>query len=309
MLSIKNKTLYKAFGLSINSEIPLSDLSPSESGEGTADIEVLIEDLSKPWIKMTDNQSQFVVKENLVMFKVPNLAIFAIQDGKRIIVSPAKNYEEDMMRLFILGTCMGALLMQKRILPLHGSAIAIDGKAYAIIGESGAGKSTLASAFLKRGYQLLTDDVIALSISKSSLPIITPSYPQQKLWQESLKEFGMEFSTYSKVYQRETKFAVPVPTQFYRDPLPLAGIFELVRSESESLDLIKIEGLDRLQTLFNNTYRNFLIPSLGLLEWHFNISTSIVSQTRMFQLQRPINSFTAHQLVSLILNCLNKEEK
>ena len=38
---------------------------------------------------------------------------------------------------------MGALLMQRKILPLHGSAIAIDGKAYAFVGDSGAGKSTL----------------------------------------------------------------------------------------------------------------------------------------------------------------------
>ena len=57
-----------------------------------------------------------------------------------------------MMFAFIfLGTCMGALLMQRKIFPFHGSAIAINGKAYAIVGDSGAGKSTLASAFLKKG--------------------------------------------------------------------------------------------------------------------------------------------------------------
>ena len=60
----------------------------------------------------------------------------------------------------------GALLMQRKILPLHGSAVAIDGKAYAIVGDSGAGKSTLASAFLNKGYQLLSDDVIAVSLSQ-----------------------------------------------------------------------------------------------------------------------------------------------
>ena len=54
--------------------------------------------------------------------------------------------------------------MQRKVLPLHGSAIAINGKAYAIIGDSGAGKSTLALAFLNRGYRLLTDDVIAVSL-------------------------------------------------------------------------------------------------------------------------------------------------
>ena len=46
----------------------------------------------------------------------------------------------------------------------------------------------LASAFLNRGYQLLSDDVIAVSLSQEeSIPFVTPSYPQQKLWQESSK--------------------------------------------------------------------------------------------------------------------------
>ena len=77
-----------------------------------------------------------------------------------------KEADEDKIRLYILGTCMGALLMQRKILPLHGSAIAIDGKAYAFVGDSGAGKSTLASAFLSKGYKLLSDDVIAVSLSE-----------------------------------------------------------------------------------------------------------------------------------------------
>jgi serine kinase of HPr protein (carbohydrate metabolism regulator) len=79
--------------------------------------------------------------------------MFLIQEGRSIIVSPLEEYKEDVIRLYILGSCMGAILMQKRILPLHGSAVAIDGKAFAIIGESGAGKSTLASAFISRGFQ------------------------------------------------------------------------------------------------------------------------------------------------------------
>ena len=50
------------------------------------------------------------------------------------IVSPLKRYDEDVIRLYILGTCMGAILMQRRIFPLHGSAVAINGKAYAFVG-------------------------------------------------------------------------------------------------------------------------------------------------------------------------------
>ena len=43
------------------------------------------------------------------------------------------------------------------------------------------------------------------------------------------------------------------------------------------------------------------------MEWHFNNSANIVNRIDMFQLQRPISGFTAHDLVSIILNTINKE--
>ncbi len=164
----------------------------------------------------------FVIKENDCLFKIPHTGLFLIKDGKEIFFTPLKGASDDHIRLYLLGTCMGAILLQRKILPLHGSAVVIDGKAYAIVGDSGAGKSTLASAFLKRGYSLLSDDVIPVSMSEENGPMVTPAYPQQKLWLESLNQFGMESSDYRPLFERETKFAIPVQSQFAeRDPFLL----------------------------------------------------------------------------------------
>lgn len=307
MINTVRNVAYKAFGLRIVSEIPLPELPQMSEQKDMADIIIEIADLSGQWRKYTAEQQQrFVVEENVVMFQVPHTAIFSIQEGKKIIFSPMPGVEEDKIRLYILGTCMGALLMQRKILPLHGSAIAIDGKAYALVGDSGAGKSTLASAFLCKGYQLLSDDVIAVSLSYENSPFVMPSYPQQKLWQESLNEFGMKTTHYRPLFERETKYAVPVSSQFFADPLPLAGVIELVKTENESIKILRTEGLERLHTLFRHTFRNFLIPRLGLMEWHFANSANMVNKIDMFQLQRPASRFTAHELVSLILSSLNK---
>ncbi|WFR62136.1 hypothetical protein P9222_28415 [Paenibacillus amylolyticus] len=86
-----------------------------------------------------------------------------MEQGKRIVVSPIPGADEKKVRLFILGTCMAVIMMQRGILPLHGSAVVIDGWAYAFVGYSGAGKSTLSAALASRGYPLLTDDVVALT--------------------------------------------------------------------------------------------------------------------------------------------------
>ncbi len=190
MIQTVNKYAYQAFGLKILSDIKFPELTSIEHMMENSDIVIEINDLSEQWSVLDVQQNTFFTKENLVLFRIDGTAIFSVQDGNKIIVSPFKGSEESKIRLYILGTCMGALLLQRKILPLHGSAIAINGKAYAIVGERGAGKSTLASALINKGFKLLSDDVISVSLDHENVPFVTPSYPQQKLWQESLEAFG-----------------------------------------------------------------------------------------------------------------------
>jgi hypothetical protein len=308
MVETINKLVYKAFGLRFESEILLPELPLICNQDDPIEVVIQRTDLSQLWLKSAKEQEKYVVRENLFMFQVPDTALFCIQDGEAIIVSPMNGADEAKIRLYILGTCMGALLMQRRILPLHGSAIAINGKAYAFVGDSGAGKSTLASAFLSKGYQLLSDDVIAVTFSRDQIPLVMPAYPQQKLWQESLTEFGMESSGYQSIFQRETKYLVPVSTQFIAEPLPLAGVFVLSKTASEGIEIEPIQGLERLRALFCQTFRHFLLAKLELMEWHFSTTAKISNQIDLYQLRRPCSGFTAPQLASLIMKTINKEE-
>lgn len=307
MESVQKKVLYKAFGLNINSSIRLPELQLISNPNDKIDVEIEVKDLSVLWDEIVPKTENYYVKENLILFRILNTATFCIKDGKNIIVSPKKDTGEDKIRLFILGTCMGALLIQRKMIPLHGSAIEIDGKAYAILGESGAGKSTLASAFLNRGYKLLSDDVIPVSLSQNHIPMVTPSYPQQKLWHTSLKEFGMDAESFRPIIERETKYAVPVPSKFTTEIIPLAGVIELIVTENDWIELQKIEGIERFKILFSHTYRNFLIELLDQMEWHFTSSAELVKQIDVFQLRRPTSVFTADKLVSLILESIYKE--
>lgn len=299
--------MYKAFGLLISSEISLPELPFINVPANEADIEIVIDDNVNFKSELENNPYEHIVKDRTVLFYVPDHAYFCVQDGRTIKVAPIRGADESLIRLYILGSCMGALLMQKNIYPLHGSAIEIDGKAYAFIGESGAGKSTLASAFLRRGCRLVSDDVIAVSLSnRDRTPIVTPSYPQQKLWQESLDNFGVDDHEYKPIFGRENKFSIPVPSSFYAEPLPLAAVFELGKTENERFEFQPITKLARLQTLFTHTYRNFLIPQLGLMEWHFTASASMMNHMDMYQIRRSVISFSAPQLVDFILDKLNR---
>lgn len=300
----KKSEYFRAFGLTVLSEIHLPELVPLKGvTQDKIDIMIEIDNLAELWENLSVTpQQRFVVTEDLVIFNVPDIAIFSVKEGRIITVSPNNDYDEEIARLYILGTCMGALLMQRRIYPLHGSAIVINGKAYAFVGDQGAGKSTLAATFLNKEYHLLSDDVIGITFSKDNVPFVIPAYPQQKLWQESLVEFGFDKHQYRSIYGRETKFCVPVVSKYFPESLPLAGIVELTKSNNNSININRIVGLERLRTLSYHTYRNFLIPGLGLIDWHFNSSAIIANQIELFRLERPNNRFTANELASLILD-------
>jgi HPr Serine kinase C-terminal domain len=302
LTDIFKSVTYKAFGLIISSEISLPELEQIQVNGNEPEVKIIEEDLVETWSLLPKSNKSFYVEKDFCMFEIPQVAIFQIRSGKCILVSPFPGASKSQIRLYILGTCFGVLLTQRKTLPIHGSAVVIDGKAYAIVGESGAGKSTLASAFIKRGYQLLSDDVVAVSLSEGNIPIVTPSYPQQKLWQESLEYFGMETKHFNPIYDRETKFTIPLKEQFLNKPIPFAGVIELIISNDSNIEITSINRLERFPVLFRNTFRNFIIKRAGLMQWHFNISANLINKIDFYQIQRPKSRFTAHELVDLILS-------
>jgi len=299
--------LYQAFGLYIASEIPLPELMRAPAAAGEADVGIRLGDLTEDWSAAEVQDDFYAFEDDLFLFYVPEVAIFGIRGGQQIVVSPLPGSEDKSIRLYLLGTCMGAILLQRKTLPLHGSAVVIGGRAYAFVGESGAGKSTLAAAFLSRGYRMLTDDVIAVSAGGDGAPVVLPAYPQQKLWQETIEQLGMETGRYRHLYL--SKYAIPVASGFSADAVPLAGLFELNRSEGDAVALSRYEGLERLAILRLHTFRAFLIPHLAGEQWHFSTVTGMASRISLHRLQRPSEGFSAHELVDAVLGAVLKGER
>lgn len=305
---LDRKYAYRSFGLQVESEIPLPELphAGQRSEALPPDLVITKLDLTNRWLSLHPDSDYIAITENTVYVRVPDTGIFGMESGNTIYVSLFPEANQDKVRLYLLGTCMGIILMQKRILPLHGSAIEIDGKAYAIVGQSGAGKSTLSTYLLNKGYRLLSDDLIAVTIDEQDSPIVMPSYPQQKIWQETIDLLGMSSTGYKPLFERETKFAVPVSERFCHEPLPLAGVFELVKDDKDAA-LTPIDGLERFQTLLHHTFRRSLVQPLGLMEWHFGTLARFANRILMNRLIRPPGKPSVQELADLLLQSTKEE--
>ncbi|MCM3205480.1 aldolase [Paenibacillus illinoisensis] len=303
---------YEAYGLRWLSQFQMPELQiVQNSSQDAGDIDVHIQsaDLTALWEAWNVGNENFVSRDGSLFFRIEDAGIFLIEQGRRIIVNPKQDADEKKVRLFILGTCMAVIMMQRGILPLHGSAVVIDGWAYAFVGHSGAGKSTLSAALASRGYPLLTDDVVALTWDAGGRAIVSPGYPQQKLWQPSLDGFGMKEENYATVHAEITKYAIPVQHYFHERAVPLAGIFELNPKPDDvrkPIQLTQVHGLERLHLLCTHTFRSTLVARQGLAQWLFETVSRLSASVEIGRLTRSGSDFTAFEMVERITDHVRK---
>lgn len=83
-------------------------------------------------------------------------------ESRRVICTPIPDYPADSSENIFANQIVPLLWTYDGRPVLHGSAVVIDGNAFAFLGPSGRGKSTMAAAFARSGYAFLTDDGLVL---------------------------------------------------------------------------------------------------------------------------------------------------
>lgn len=181
---------YMAYGLSINSEIDLPELETRRHEEacGRADLTISFASVDGP---MPSSHELRLVEfsEDRLYFAWNGIGRFAVDRSGAIAVDPLAEVDHGLLSLVILGPVMAGLLNQHGHIVLHGSVIVLpSGDAVAFVGDNGAGKSTLAGAFLKRGFPVGADDVIAIEDAGNGDLWVRAGFPSIKLSREALQE-------------------------------------------------------------------------------------------------------------------------
>jgi hypothetical protein len=123
---------------------------------------------------------------------------------------------------WIFGSVLGFALCVRRMTTLHGSVVAVKGRAVGLLGVSGAGKSTLAAAFLAAGHAVLADDHLVAVQHEQGYRAL-PGAPQLRLWPTSLSVLDAEPD--ARWVDGEGKHHVaPARDAYCAAPLPLAAI-------------------------------------------------------------------------------------
>jgi hypothetical protein len=89
-------------------------------------------------------------------------------DGRRVLGAPPSGAAWRWERL-VLAQVLPLAAVLRGLEVLHASAVALCGNAIAFLGASGTGKTTLASRIVARGAPLVTDDVLAIDVTRDGV--------------------------------------------------------------------------------------------------------------------------------------------
>src|SRR3990167_11116148 len=273
---------YYAFAIKINSELAFPELLVC-SNSALSDVTIKYGEVS-PLGLDSPHQSKglfYQASASALWLSVPSVARFLITSGNQIIIDPVEGIDDDSLRVFILVSCIGALLMQRDLFLLHGNAIKMGDHCISFVGHSGAGKSTLSGAFFKRGYSILADDVCAVNANGQ----VVPSFPQIKLWFDAAKHLNIDTQALRKIRPLIEKFAVPLAQQFHQDALPLRLVYILHAHNKDEFKFTPITGMHKLQPLRMNTFRKNYLKGLDKEQSHFKQCAQIASQIGVVQIE------------------------
>ena len=275
---------YAVFGLTIRSAIPLTELLQIPD---VAEVDIVISLADLPTIE-GEVKGNFAATSAGAVLNVPEAGRYLIRDGREILVHPDPKGSERHLRLYLLGSAIGALLHQRQLLPLHSNAIELDGRAVAFLGASGAGKSTMAAWFHDRGYNVLADDVCVVTFASAGQPLAHPGIPRLRLWRDALETSGRDPAEHEHAFDDADKYNVRTRDTEHTRPLPLSAIYLLdaPNSGGETTEITRLNGVEAMEALVANTYRGVYISILRGTQQHIAQCLKLARHVPIFKLSR-----------------------
>jgi hypothetical protein len=272
---------YLAFGLRIASTFPLPELL---AGDGSADVEIHQAAALPRHALARQATAETMVAPNEWRLTYGDVGVMSVRDGRRIELAPVRGASPRTVRLTLLGQGMAVLLHQRGFLVLHASAVEIDGRVVAFLGDSGSGKSTMAAALHARGHRLVADDVAAVRIGPDG-PEVYAGFPQLKLWPDALTALGCDATPLQRVEPGLEKRAHRVHGGFAeRTVFPLAQLH--VIEEGPAVELTRLRPHDAFLALVRYAYGIQRLDGVSGVD-HFRARSEIVHRAPVYRLSRP----------------------
>lgn len=280
---------YRLAGLVFESELPLPELGAPDASIGPFDVGI-----GQGGVPVPDcgparpGTIAWSGVPGRCLIDVANVARFELRDGQRITFERTGAVDDDLVRLYLLGSVLGALWHQRGRLPLHAGALALDRQAWAFVGASGAGKSSLVvtlAALAGAGY--LCDDVCVLDLSPEGGVRAWPGLLRMRVSPQVSALLGLDALPGLGAMDPFGKRALIPPWPRPMGALQLAGVVVLeVGAAGADPQLHRLAVTDALAALLAHTYRREYIAA-DACPAHFAQCVALARGVPVYRLSRP----------------------
>ncbi len=247
------------------------------------------------------NQHEFLLD-------LEGIGYFYACNGNHIELMPYPNATQNALELYLNGSVYGAILHQRKNLPLHGSCFSFQGVGVMICGESGVGKSSLTAAFCLNGADFLTDDITPIFI-KEGKPFIWAISDRIKLWSDSLQQLNQNERELNQIMPEWGKFYFPMESD-KGDEVALNHVFVLQIHDKPTVKIQELKGVEKFTALRNEIYRKEFLQGMPESEASYLKKLIAMSQTvKITKIFRPLVITIEHlrlELEKCILASLTK---
>lgn len=271
------------------SALPLPDLLPWTGATGAVDIEIVLGSVPGllpgatyvgPFLQLAGNQQARI--------EISAVASYHIERGHRITIAPKHGGESGAIALFLLRSACAILWLQRGLYAMRASTVEIDGRVVALAGISGIGKSTLAAALIEAGHFLLSDDITVIDTTAAGGPVVLPTTPIQRLWQDSFVALGIVPGARVRNDPAMHKFEYHVACRFQPNPRPLAAICFLDRMARAQPVIERLAGAATIQAIRLQAFRLHAAQAMGLEPTLFLQAVKIAETVPQAVLRRPM---------------------
>jgi hypothetical protein len=287
---------YRAYGLTIQSDLPLPELIAMPAAPAAITIR-RGRITPAPGVVHGEERCVWATADETCLFWA-DAGTILIRYGTEMIVEPLPHVDERVLRLYLLGPALGVLLQQRGLLVLHASAVAIGESAVAFMGESGWGKSTTAAALHRHGHAIVADDVTALHPCALERPLVYPAIPRLKLDATPAEALGYPVEALARFDVDDERLAYHVNDRFPQAPLPLSRVYVL--AEGPEVTIERCRPQDAFIELVRHSYALRVIGDRGASTAHFHLCTHVVDSVPVYRLKRPSSLAVLPDLVRCV---------
>lgn len=293
---------YSAYGLTVRSEIALPPLPRAPDGD--CDIHIREARIPDPSGDAHAYRNWRAEPGRFVIELGPECRLL-VTGGDTIEVDGAQHIDEGQLVSMILGSGLAALLMQRGIIPLHASAVRVQGGALVVMGRSGAGKSTLLATLVERGYPMLADDVLGLVPQETGAPLALPAFPSIRLWQDSLEALGRSADGLPRVRSQIAKYYLPAANAD-SSLQSILGVVQLTNANRQQIELRAIPASNRVECLSRYFFRKQFLKGMRLQALGFSVATQVARSAPFLRLARPGQEASPDEVADALLEHAKK---